>query len=250
MKYPYYLLALLFITSIAMSGCKKAAIAAGSVAPASIYFIHRYYDENIDSLNYSFVLKDSTVHQDTIWLPVRIGGQVADHDRPVNLVVLSSGTTAVAGKHYRLLNYSIPRGAFSGNLGIVLLRSADLQDTMVTLTLQLQPNSDFPVMMKDTIMADGSDKSRSQYKISFTDRLIKPSNWDQFLVYFFGTYSEVKFRFIVDVLGVASFPSSGPDAIGIGQIFYYQSAMENAIASYNAIHGPLYDEFGNAVTFP
>jgi hypothetical protein len=49
---------------------------------------------------------------------------------------------------------------------------------------------------------------------------------------------------------VASFPSSGPDALKFPQLQYYQNVVRNALVDYNAAHGPLIDENGNAVVFP
>ena len=238
---------------ILLIACTKQKIAAGTDAQASVYFIYTATAAttgNIDSLNYTFVDKNSSVTMDTVWLPVRIAGYTAGQDRPIKLVVASAGTTAIAGTHYKLLNYVMPKDSFQTSLGVVLIRDPSLQDTSVVLNLQLQPSTDFPVLMKDTLMGDGDYYSRNNIRIIITDRLIKPSNWDTYLVNFFGAYSEVKFRFIAGVLGVSSFPNTGPNALKYPQLQYYQTVVRNALIDYNAAHGPLIDENGSPVTFP
>jgi hypothetical protein len=236
-----------------LGACKKENIPEGSDAESGVYFIYATTGlgfGNLDSLNYTFVEKNSSVEMDTVWLPVRVSGSAADHGRIIKLSAVSAGTTAVQGVHYKLLDYTMPKDSFRTNLGVVLLRDPSLQDTSVVLKLELQPTDDFPVLMKDTIMGDGKFYSRNSYKINFTDRLIKPSNWDSYLITFFGAYSNVKFRFMAETLGVSSFPNSGPNALKYPQLQYYQNVVRNALVEYNAAHGPLIDENGNSVVFP
>ncbi|SHL97224.1 DUF4843 domain-containing protein [Chitinophaga sp. CF418] len=242
------LLVILFLTA-----CGKDEISGSYNGQQSVYFIYNtnaVYSGGIDSVSYTFVEKSSTMRQDTVWLPVRITGNASDHDRAIDLVVVADKTTAIADVHYRLLSYNMPKDSFTTRLGIVLLRDVSLRDTAVVLALSLQSSKDFPLLMKDTMMADGTYYNRSQARIIFTDRLIKPGNWDSYLVTFFGAYSETKLRFIASVLGIATFPSSGPDALGYPTLQYYQNAVRNALLAYNADNGPLIDENGNPVFIP
>lgn len=244
----------LFLAPVLLLGaCKKQDIAAGSNAQAGVYFIYRANlsgGNNVDSLNYTFVGKSDSVKMDTIWLAVRAAGRTADHDRAIDLSAVGAGTTAVEGVHYKLLHYAMPKDSFQANLGVVLLRDPSLLDTSVVLNLRLKPSTDFPVSIKDSIMDDGRFYTRNSLKVIFTDRLIKPSNWDTYLVIFFGGYSEVKFRFITGVLGVSSFPTTGPNAVNFPKMQYYQNVVRNALVDYNAANGPLIDENGNAVVIP
>jgi len=247
-------LLLIFLVPVYFLGaCTKQNIAAGSDADASVYFIYPVNfasPSSFDSLNYTFVGKSDDVVKDTIRLAVRVAGRTADHDRAIDLSAAGAGTTAVEGVHYKLLHYVMPKDSFQTMLGVVLLRDPSLLDTAVVLNLQLKSSSDFPVTMKDTIMDDGKFYTKSSLKVIFTDRLIKPNNWDSYLVTFFGAYSKVKFRFITDVIGVSAFPNAGPGRITFPQMQYYQNVVRNALVDYNAAHGPLIDENGNAVVIP
>jgi len=253
MKRLYLSLLLLSAAVCFFNACTKKEISSSFGAQSSVYFIFTTGPiniGNIDSLSYSFVEKNSTITKDTVWLPVRVAGNVADHDRAINLAAVASGTTAVQGVHYKLLSYSMPKDSFATRLGVVLLRDASLRDTSLALKLEIKPSSDFPVLMQDTLMGDGRFYSRNQFKILFTDRLIKPSNWDSYLVSFFGAYSNTKFRYIAEVLGVSSFPTTGSNAVNYPTMQYYQNVMRNALVDYTAAHGPMIDENGNPVVFP
>lgn len=247
MKYTIIYIALLGL----LASCKKDEISATSEAAPGVYFI---YDTdrpvNIDSVSYTFVEKASTVVTDTIWLPVRISGDIADHDRGINLVAVNEGTTAVKDKHYKFLNYTMPKGSFTTRLGVVLLRDASLLNTSVALNLQLQPSSDFSTLMKDTLMGDGRYYSRNKIRIIFTDRLLKPDNWESYLIAFFGSYSNVKFRFITGVLGVSTFSTTGPNPVNYPKMQFYQNTVRNALLEYTTANGPLVDENGNEVVIP
>ncbi|MGN6421344.1 MAG: DUF4843 domain-containing protein [Pseudobacter sp.] len=234
-----------------LTACKKDEISTASSASAAVYFIYDVMRPvNIDSISYTFVEKSSTVVTDTLWLPVRVSGDVADKDRPVNLVADNAGTTAEKDKHYKLLNNVIPKGSFTARLGVVLLRDASLQNNSVALNLRLQPSEDFPVLMKDTLMDDGRYYGRNKVKIIFTDRLLKPDNWESYLITFFGAYSNVKFRFITGVLGVSSFSTTGPKPVNYPRMQFYQNTVRNALLEYTTANGPLIDENNNVVVIP
>lgn len=234
-----------------LTACKKDEISTTSSASAAVYFIYDVMRPvNIDSISYTFVEKSSTVVTDTLWLPVRVSGNTADKDRPVNLVADNAGTTAVKDQHYKLLNNIVPKGSFTSRVGVVLLRDASLQTNSVVLNLQLQPSQDFPVLMKDTLMDDGRYYGRNKVKIIFTDRLLKPDNWESYLITFFGAYSNVKFRFITGVLGVSSFPTTGPNAVNYPRMQFYQTTVRNALLEYTTANGPLIDENSNVVVIP
>ena len=231
--------------------CKKDEISSSPDAAPSVYFIYTASATgNIDSISYTFVEKSSATLSDTVWLPVRISGPTAARDRDISLTVASEGTTAVKDKHYKLLNYVLPKDSFASRLGVVLLRDASLQETSVALNLRLQPSADFTTLMKDTLMGGGRFYSRNQVKIIFTDRLLKPDNWDSYLVTFFGAYSEAKFRFIAGVLGVSSFPTTGANPVNYPRMQFYQNTVRNALADYTAANGPLVDENHNTVVIP
>ncbi len=177
-----------------------AALGLGAVGDSVL--IPAIFSNNFFSF---YSLPDSTVQQDTFWLPtVRILGNTSNTARTINLVAIDSGTTAKAGKHYRLMgSYTMPADSFTTRLGVILLKSPDLADTTVSLTLQLQPSADFPAQMKyDTLTGKTSTDfyEGNTVSLKFTARPAPPLYWSQ-ISGLFGTWSRVKYQFMYSVLG-------------------------------------------------
>lgn len=234
-----------------LSACKKDEISNAFDAAPAVYFIYDILRPvNIDSISYTFVEKNSSVLEDTLWLPVRISGKTTGRDRSINLVADNEGTTAIKDQHYKLLNNIMPKDSFDTRLAVVLLRDASLLNSSVVLNLRLQPSEDFPALMKDTVMGDGRYYGRNKVKIIFTDRLLKADNWDSYLVTFFGAYSNVKFRFITGVLGVSTFSTTGSNPVNFPKMQFYQNTVRNALQEYTSANGPLIDENNNVVVIP
>lgn len=66
---------------------------------------------------------------------------------------------------------------------------------------------------------------------------------------YFGVYSQVKYRFIIDTLGIWDFPDSGENAIPRAQMYFYQDKMKSALAKWTQENGPMRDENGNVISF-
>lgn len=239
--------------TICFTACSREEDPVSFSAKPAVYFIYSTYattETNMDSISYTFLEKASTVEKDTIWLPVRISGDAMETERNYSIVAVNDKTNATVDVHYKLLNYTIPGGSFDARAGVVLLRDASLRTQEKVLTLRIQPTEDFPELMKETMMADGRYHSRNQIKIIFSDRLTKPANWETGLVNFFGAYSDVKFRFIAATLGRSTFPTSGTNALKFFELQYFQTAVRNALVTYNAANPTLVDEKGQPVVFP
>lgn len=227
--------------SLAVLSCNKDEIDLYQ-GEAGLYFVESQYSSVNDSTSYSFAIQNSEVTSDTVWLPVHIMGSAVMQDRTIELTVVDSLTTAKAGAHYKLLTpYIMPAGAYEEQIGVVLLRNRDLQDSTYKLGLQLTPSKEFPLGLV----------GQRTYLIKMNDILTKPDNWDVILIYFFGEYSQVKYRFMIDVLGRGDFPTSGAGGLGVADILYYQTAMAAALDKYNAAHpgAPMRDESGNLISF-
>lgn len=253
MKLSNYIYGFFTVLAFLVASCSKEKDAITFDGDPAVYFIYSTYassSSNMDSISYTFVEQALDVEADTLWLPVRISGGVSDRDRRVSLVAEASATTAQAGVHYKLPEYIIPKDAFETRLGVVLIRDASLKDQEKVLTLRITPTEDFPATMKETVMADGIYHSRNVIRIKFSDRLLKPANWESGLLNFFGSYSDVKFRFIAGTLGRSSFPTTGTGALKYPDLQFYQTTVRNALVAYNTANGPLIDENGQVVVIP
>lgn len=218
-----------------------------------LYFFERATDltkTRITSKSFSFVALASSILKDTIEIKVKTMGLAADYDRVIRGATVAAGTTAVEGVNYSFIDGSIKAGEVEGYLPVVLYRTADIKTKTIFLNLTIGETKDF----KAGVVED------QNFTLSWSDDLVKPSNWDGLisLAFYFGDYSKAKYRFIIDVTGVTQFPlqQSGRLPLNPGE---YSSIMMNDVklrlktelAAYNASHTtPLTDENGIPVTFP
>lgn len=166
-------------------GCDKAETTEYIGRPG-VYF-------NGDAFSYSFTEKPGIV-VDTLLLPIMISGQVVDYDRTVSSIAVADSTTAT-NDMFRLLEGTVKAGEPTGLLPFEVRYVSDLDDTTVTVKVQLIANADFQEL----------DLAIPSCKVSFTARIIKPFNWSE-LEGFFGPYSTAWWKFIMERLGRSSLP--------------------------------------------
>ena len=197
--------------------------------PASIFV-----DELTDSLEYTFATSPEEVLTDTVEINFRIVGKASDSDRIISLQP-APGASAKSGYHYLIGESVIKAGEFSAVVPIYVFRRPGLKDSTVTVLLELKANDAFQLGYTDML----------SFKLSVTDILKKPTNWDTVWMAYFGPYSEVKFKFLLDVTGKTDWNSY---PFPQDSRFLSQKA-KNALLEYNQENGPLIDEFGNDVIF-
>ncbi|WP_439184630.1 DUF4843 domain-containing protein [Carboxylicivirga taeanensis] len=198
-----------------------------------VYFAD--YDQNSDSLVYSFTTTPNAI--DTINLRVKIlGSATKDLVYKINV---SSESTAQEGVHYVGLNdtHTFPAGKSSTNLPLILTKSADLEDSMVTLSLELVGTDDMDVGYLD----------KSSVRIFLTDQLIKPQYWDSKFQRYFGEYSKVKHQLCIDIMG-HDFPLTYQETRGWGgySAYSYWMYVGREAAKYIATND-VYDENGKLI---
>lgn len=218
-----------------------------------VYFFERNTDltqSRITFKSFSFLKLPAEVTKDTFLIRVKIMGDAAPYDRIVRGQAIPDSTTAQAGKHYDFIDGIIPADSIFGYLPVVLYRTADIADSSVTLNLAIAPTKDFkPGVTEDDV-----------FTLSWSDNVVKPSNWDGFisLSAYFGTYSTVKYRFIIATTGIEQFPLQQSGRVPPKDGEFTAAAMsdikamlKDALKAYNNSHDPdLTDEFGQLVTFP
>lgn len=170
--------------------------------------------------SYSFVWSEAGMVRDTVYLPVRVMGGPADADRVVALeqiseqnityikdhwgyvvdsVVTERTDKAVAGKHYVAFDdpeyrslLTVPAGAVTSSIGVILLRDASLSEEKVRLRIRLQANDDFK---------QGESRFLER-TITISDMLEQPANWvTRLMNNRLGTYSKAKHRLMIQVVG-------------------------------------------------
>jgi hypothetical protein len=221
---------ILFFTALAaIASCSKDDELRFS-EPTSIYV-----EATPDSVDYTFATLPATVLSDTINIPIRIIGTASNTDRTINFAA-RTGATAKQGYHYKIGDAVIKANEFSTTVPVYIYRKTGLKDSVVTAILDLKENTDFKLGFSD----------RLSYKISITDILLKPTLWDGVWSGYFGSYSEVKFRFLLEATGLTNW-NSYPFPQNTR---YLSQKAKNALLAYNQANGDLIDENGAVVIFP
>lgn len=194
-----------------------------------------YVESTPDSTEYSFATSPTTVTVDSVMMRFRIIGTASSKDREIKLVPRAI-STAKAGYHYKIGKAIVKANEFSALVPVYVYRKAGLKDSTVLAIFDIQDNADFKV---------GYPK-QLRFKLTISDILAKPAIWDSAWAPYFGTYSQVKFRFLLTVTGRTNWTSFPFPA---DSRFLSQRAR-NALLEYNQQYGPLIDENGQEVFFP
>ena len=191
-----------------------------------------------DSISFSFVAYGSEVTEKEMLVDAQIMGKVENRDRVVNLSVDPARPTADASLYTVPSTVTIPAGAVKATFPVILKRSAALQTKTVRLYLQVAESADFKAGVNE----------ENHIKLIWSDVLQKPKNWDT-LEPFFGTYSDVKYRFMLaNSNGAGEFST---ETMSWAMLNSYRILFQNALNAYNAAHpgNPLTDENNQLVTF-
>jgi hypothetical protein len=228
---------------LAFAGCKKSEKLMYREDPR-VYFSK--YATNPDSVIYSFAIQPDNRMSDTVYLTMRIMGTATDYDREIGLAIADT-STAVRGYHFDLGDLVMPANQYETRIPVVLYRKPGLKDSLVTIDFTVVESKDFKPGYDD-IPSTIYKKTRLQYKVVLNDYLLKPTRWDCCLASYLGTYSEVKFRFVIQTTGKTDWD----DALGTtpGIMSYVSQAVRLALYEYEQVNGPLIDENGEQVTFP
>lgn len=188
-----------------------------------------------DSMSYNFVYGGIDATQYDVEMKVVVMGETADRDRTVNLEIIADRTTASASQYIIPATVTVPAGEYETTFNVTLKRTADLEQKAVRLRFGVAASDDFQ---------PGTTEDAS-FLIIWNDMVGKPLYWDDELNNFFGTYSDAKFRFMIDVLGTSDF-----EGLNWSQKFNMNVKLQAALLEYNAANGVLLDEDLNPVTFP
>ncbi len=189
-----------------------------------------------DSLEFSFASFNNATLDTTFEVTIYVMGTGVERERTA-LFEVGAETTADPALYSFPLELIIPEGETSAILPVTIRRKESLKEKAVQLDVKVKESADFKI---------GANE-QNHLLIKWSDILIKPSNWND-LVEFFGDYSDVKYRFIIDVLNQASFDT---DVLSWAQMKNYQIVLTEKLREYNETHPqePLTDENGNLVEF-
>lgn len=210
------------------------------------------YEET--TYNYSYAYEEGGV---TFY--ARVYGMPVDYDRTFTLEAFGDSLEQIAPT-IRVEEYVMPAGAVFGEYK-VFFNSQKLPSS--TLFSESDGTVSFRLAANDTFET-GSEGMQS-FTVVLRNRIAKPDNWDSAnypqvaLSKYFGTYSKVKYQFMIEHLGLIDFIISYSASTAIDETtntvspayaVYLQQLMQERLAQYNATHdAPLTDENGDIVIF-
>lgn len=204
--------------------------------------------------NYSYAYEEGNV---TFY--AQISGMPTDYDRTFRLEAYG-GDSAQVVSTIRTEDYVIPAGAIGGTYQVhfnaQLLSDPNLFTTRDGIIhFRVVPNDTFAL----------GTESHQSFTVVLKNYLAKPDNWESAnyprvaLSKYFGTYSRVKYQFMIEHLGLIDFEinynaqtsyDKETNVVSAVYAVYLQQVMQRALNEYNETHDtPLTDEFGIPVTF-
>jgi hypothetical protein len=229
------------------------------------------FDTNYKALNIWFgtsnVVSEKLVHnysyyngETSLTFYARITGQPTDYDRTFTLEAYDGDVDKAKGS-YRVEGYVIPAGKTTAQFKIYFDSSKLSNENLFSeedghLYFRMAENSEFK---------QGAD-GLNTLTVVLRNYLSKPEDWDTTDSYlfkpyktYFGDYSKVKYRFIIENTGLVDFRISSTASvpynestnyISIAYATYLKQVLQIALTEYNNTHTTkLTDENGNLITF-
>lgn len=249
----YYLLAALFI----LTSCEKEELDSFDTSYAALNIwvgtqAGAVHDNAI--YNYSYAYEEGSI---TFY--AQVSGVVTSYDRTFHLEIFGKDSALVVPT-VRTETYVIPAGSIGGAYK-VYFNTQKL--TSKELFSEVDGEVQFRVVPNDTF-AIGTERHQL-FTVVLKNYLAKPANWDSAnyprvaLSKYFGTYSRVKYQFMIEHLGLIDFEinynaqtsyDETTNVVSAAYAVYLQQLMQSALNDYNNTHDtPLTDEFGVPVSF-
>lgn len=140
-------------------------------------------EENVYLPDASINLMNLVGDEVSYGLNVMITGDAKDYDRPYRVGVVADKTTAEAGVDFVLPEGGVIKaGQISDSLYVKLIKNDKLQDTEVTLCVQVLPNEHFSTNFSQ-FGHDGREYNVFDprvYNLTFTSMMSKPYWWESY----------------------------------------------------------------------
>lgn len=191
-----------------------------------------------DSLVFSFVTTPADTKEYVMDIDVCVMGPVVDRERTASIVVNAASTTAAASQYSFPATVTIPAGKNKGTLPVTLKRDKTLEKKTVRLQIAVAQSSDFAIGVNE----------QNHFTLVWSDQISRPKNWDK-LEEFFGTYSDTKYRFMLENSPAGT--EFDETKMSWAMLNSYRIKFAAALEKYNADHpgAPLTDENNQLVTF-
>lgn len=241
---------ILFSTSFLFTGCEKNELQYFDSQNTALNIWFGTPSSVEDELSYNFAY--ASTDKDSIFFHARLLGYPLDRDFDFELEAFDGDKDLV---YYTLPKYTLKAGETYARLPIYFEIPDDYPEFKTetgSIQFRLKENNDVKVGTAD----------RTALRVSLKNSLSKPDNWDEAPLYYhtlaryFGTYSEAKYRFIIEVLGKSYFTvyaslnyitEVDPYAVSSSVATYYTQLCKIELAQRD----PIIDENTSlAITFP
>ena len=248
----------LFLLLLITASCKQELMLFDD--EAGVYIHKSILGANRDSITFNFIEKKADLNRDTIYIPIKTVGKLVNYDRVIPVEIFYSESTAEEGRHYELVPAVIKANQDKGTIPVVILKTNSMASNIFTLRLNTKPSNEFPLAIVRTknnneFTGENWRVFDGDYLIRMTDQIVKPDTWDSpgsWFSYFFGAYSNVKYKFIMDVTGRTVWPPGARygDGMTLDLISTYYGMVIKALYDYEQVNGSMVDENNNRITFP
>lgn len=241
-----YRFIILLMGIAALAGCSKQELPRYEQPDALSFYFN---NGDADSVSYSFATIGYGRQTDTVFLQMRVLGAVVDKDRPVTLRSVE-GSAARENKDYKLPAFVVPAGVSSFLYPLVVYKTVEMKSQILRLVLEVAPSEAFPGIAAEGLVAGlttaENTYSHNRIKVDLTDKLIKPNAWPSR----FGTYSDVKYSFVIQTLGTGDFRLTTAGGIWTtADLDLAVVMLREALIKYEVANGVLIDETGVRVSF-
>ena len=161
-----------------------------------------YFDGTTDSTFFSYAYVDGKIPSDSLWVWIRVSGEVTDYDRDIKLKIAE--TNGEAGVDFAAVpeSFTLEKGRTFVAALVELLRPASLKTEEKYLVLELQENDDFKLLWLSQPLATHSERrySKIRYKIVFSEIVnTPPKGWSDT---YFGVFSVKKLDYMCQKLNM------------------------------------------------
>jgi len=247
----------IMFVGILLAGCTKEEVPTYDTSHTSLdIWVGTEYGAVYESTtyNYSYAYEEGGV---TFY--AQISGMPSAQDRTFHLEPFG-GDSALIVNTIRTEDYVIPAGEIGGEYK-VYFNTQKLSDPNLftesdgVINFRVVPNDEFAI----------GTENHQQFTVILKNYLAKPANWDSAnypnvaMSKYFGTYSRVKYQFMIEVLGLIDFKinyntqtsyDEDTNTVSAAYAVYLKQVMQKALNEYNETHDtPLTDEYGVQVFF-
>ncbi|WEK20218.1 MAG: DUF4843 domain-containing protein [Candidatus Pedobacter colombiensis] len=206
-----------------LGACKKEQLKIYEDKSPSLYGLSGY--------SYSFI-EDLTAQTKTIYLTVRLSGELKNYDRNFKIETVFDSTTTAKPEWFEIKEGVLPKNSTEGRVAIVLKRNKTVDTSLVNLTVRLLPSNELGTMLG------------TMSKVTWTAKIIQPVNWSWMRYYLGADFSTGWYQFVMQVTGRTSFPyyptlaSSDPVTwwMSAGEIQAWGLKVKEALIEYNLQH--------------